>query len=156
MQPVRLPSVPADWRAESTGATIGVILDEQGAPVASALVLLLAAATTRSQDRTAFVQTAASGQFVFANLAYGTHWIEVRRVGYLRQRHEIYARDGLVDTVIVRLRPLRLELHPIVPTTPPPNETLQLTGLQASWLTAWRVSAAEHTFVSPAGQKPRS
>lgn len=99
------------WKSTRRHSLVGEVVTIEGVPLESALLRLRGPSpdTTTVAGR----MTKPDGRFAFADLAATTYVLEVSRIGYLRQRHEIHAVPAGADTVCIRLRITNHTLAPV-------------------------------------------
>ncbi|HJU76105.1 MAG TPA: carboxypeptidase-like regulatory domain-containing protein [Gemmatimonadaceae bacterium] len=96
---------PADdprWNSKEPAALVGEVWNVDGQPIPDARVLLLGPVPIDSQF--AGVLSAKHGGFTFRRIPPGVYVLEVVRIGYLRQRHDVDLIPAGIDTICIRLR----------------------------------------------------
>ncbi|WP_457654467.1 TonB-dependent receptor [Rhodocaloribacter sp.] len=103
--------VPAAWA--QTASVRGVVLDETGAPLAGANVLLVETTTEQARYGEA---TDVEGAFAFARVRPGAYRLAVSYLGYASHEETLEAAAGEAVTVTVRLTATAIEQPEVVVT----------------------------------------
>ena len=101
-----IPTLPDTLRSASTGAIVGVVVDDLSRqPVRSAELDLLPRGRTGDEVAVAVTRTSSDGGFILAHIAPGPYEVDVRQViGYaFGHPLPVVVTAGGVDTLIVRL-----------------------------------------------------
>ena len=92
---------------------VGQVVDVIGRPVPDAQLVLRDSLTDRVDRGHAYSDQ--GGAFSFQKVSPRAYVIQVRRLGYQQQWHELQILSGGSDTLCFRLRFLPIEVAPVVP-----------------------------------------
>lgn len=100
------------WRSDLPGIIVGEVWTVDGAPIAEAQVRVLAVTPKDSVVVEGLADK--NGRFLYRRIRPGRYVLEVRRIGYLSQRHDLDMIPAGTDTLCIRMR---VALRPVDPPT---------------------------------------
>lgn len=90
------------WQSKEPATVVGEIWNIDGHPIGQARVRLLGPLPKESE--VAIAATQADGRFTFRRIPHGQYVLEVLRIGYQRQLHDVDLIPAGTDTICIRLR----------------------------------------------------